>query len=170
MKRHKGLQKKEVEKRSEQIGLGALKFYMLKHDALKDMLYNPDESIKFEGDTGPYLQYAYARICSILRKSENKINPHINYALLKQKEEIGLIKKLSEFQSVIGQSSKQLRPHLITNYLCSLAQSLSEFYHSCNVLKEREDLKKARLLLIYCVKQVLENGLNLLGIDVLERM
>jgi len=169
LKRDKKASKKSLAK-AKSIGYGAVKYAILKVSPEKNVIFDWEKALAFEGDTGPYLQYAYARICSILRKSGGKINYDVDYALLKQKEEIALVKQLSGFPLVIEQSTKQLRPHLIANYLYSLSQSLSEFYHNCQVLKEREDLKKARLLLIYCVKQVLENGLNLLGIDVLERM
>ena len=161
---------KMLEKEAKSIGYGAVKYAILKVSPEKNVIFNLESALAFEGDTGPYLQYAYARICSILGKSKKKVDYDIDYKLLNQKEEIALIKKLSEFKSVVEQSARQLRPHLTANYLYSLAQSLSEFYHNCHVLQEREDLKKARLLLIYCVKQVLENGLNLLGIDALERM
>lgn len=168
MKRHKGLQKKEVEKRGEQIGLGALKFYMLKHDSLKDMLYNPDESIKFEGETGPYVQYAHTRICSILSKT--KVSGKADYSLLKDELELKLITLLSQFPNKVIEAANNYKPSVIANYLIELAQTFNSFYVKLPVLKAEKGVKEARLHLILAVKQVLKIGLNLLGIEAPERM
>jgi len=164
------LAKKELEKRAETIGYGSIKYSILKVGPEKNVTFDWKHALAFEGDTGPYLQYAYARICSILRKYGKKLEHNTDLSLLGEVSEVNLIKKLEEFTLVVKDAELQLKPHLIASYLYSLSKTLNEFYHSCNVLKEEEKLKKARLLLIDCVKQVLENGLSLLGINVLERM
>ncbi|MCK4521649.1 MAG: arginine--tRNA ligase [Nanoarchaeota archaeon] len=169
-KRYKNLSEKEKKQRAEKIGLGALKFYMAKHDSAKDMHYNPEESISFEGETGPYLQYTYARINSILKKYGKKADDNIKFELLKEEKEKELVKALGDFPNIIEKSSENLRPHILARYLLDLAQLFNNFYHNYPVLKAEEELKKARLLLISCVKEILKTGLNLFGIDVLEEM
>ncbi len=168
--RNKNLDKKEIQKRSEKIAMGAIRFYILKYDPVKDFLFDPKESISFEGETGPYLQYTYARINSILKKYNKKIDDKVDSSLLKEKEELEIIKMLGNFNDVVKTSGNNYKIHILARYLLDLAQSFNNFYHSYPVLKADEELKKARLLLISCVKQVIKNGLNLLGIDVLERM
>ena len=126
--------------------------------------------MNFEGDSGPYLQYAYARICSILRKHGKKISKDADFRLLKEKEEIELIKLLENFPNIVKEATEQLKPHLIATYVYNLSSSFSLFYNACPVLKAEENVKKARLVLIECVKRVLADGLNLLGIEVLEKM
>lgn len=168
--RNKNLDKKELEKRAEKIAMGAIRFYILKYDSTKDFLFDPKESISFEGETGPYLQYTYARINSIIKKYRQKIDDKVDTSLLKEKEELEIIKMLSNFNDIVKTIGNNYKIHVLARYLLDLAQSFNNFYHKYPVLKADEELKKARLLLIICVKQVIKNGLNLLGIDVLERM
>ncbi len=136
----------------------------------KNVTFDWKVALSFEGDTGPYLQYAYARICSILAKYGKKINEEADFSLIKENVEAELIKKLGEFPEIMEKTAKSLKPHLIANYLYELSHKFSEFYHSCPVLQAEEPLKDARLVLVSCVKQVLKNGLSLLGIDSLEKM
>jgi len=172
-KRHE-LDKKEIDKRAEQIGMGALNFFILKYDALKDFVFNPKESISFEGETGPYIQYAHARICSILRKFGKSIDKSFidktDLSLLKEKEELELVKLLCKFPNVVENAASSYKPSLISRYLLDLSQSFNEFYHIHQILKEKEELRNARILLINCAKQVIKNGLNLLGIESPEKM
>ncbi|MBL7054565.1 arginine--tRNA ligase [Candidatus Woesearchaeota archaeon] len=161
---------KADERSAKKIGYGAIKYSILRVSPEKNVVFNWQQALSFEGESAPYIQYAYARVCSILKKHNKRIDSKINYSLLDKKEETGLVKKLSEFPNIVNKMEADLRPHIIANYLYELAQRLNEFYHSCPILKENEDVKKARLLLITAVKQVLSNGLSLLGIETLEKM
>jgi len=168
-KRHKGLSAKEINKRAEIISLGAIKFFMLRTDSARDVVFNPEESLSFEGETGPYVQYTHARACSILRKA-GKSSGKINYSLLNQEEELAVIRLLYDFPAAIEKAAKDYKPHHIANHLITLAQAFNEFYHKCPVISERDEQMKARLLLVDSVRQVLENGLGLLGIKAPDEM
>ena len=170
MKRNKKISKNELEKLAKAIGHSAIKYTIIRVSPEKNVTFDWKHALSFEGDTGPYLQYSHARICSILNKYGKKVSEKADYSLLKSKEEMALIKQLSEFPDIASQAASLLKPHLIANYLYSLAQNLNEFYHACPILKEKDEIKKARLLLVSCVKQTLANGLNILGIEPLERM
>jgi arginyl-tRNA synthetase len=161
-KRHPELRAVELQNRSRQVGLAALKFHMLKVDAVKDMTYNPKESISFEGETGPYVQYTHARICSILKKT--KLPEELLLTGLGEKEN-ELIKVLEKFPAVIEDAAKHYKPSMITRYLLDLCQQFNSYYHDVPVLKAEEEAKNARLYLLNCIKIVLENGLNVLGIE-----
>jgi arginyl-tRNA synthetase len=169
-KRHEDLSEKEVKKRAVIISLGALKFYMLKTDAVRDMVFNPEESLSFEGETGPYVQYTHARACSLLRKAGVQKATKINFNYLNTKEELALIKALYEFPEALNKAAEQYRPHVLCNYLIALSQSFNEFYHAHQVIVDNKEQMQARLLLVDCVRQVLENGLALLGIEAPEEM
>ncbi len=169
IKRHEGLSEKEVDKRADIIWMGALKFFILKYDPAKDFIYNPKESISFEGETGPYIQYAHARICSILR-NEKKFNPEKIKANYSNEKEFRLITLLSNFKRAVEETANNYKPSMITRYALELAQAFNEFYQECPVLKEKGKVKDSRLLLIFCVKQVISNALDLLGIKSPEEM
>ncbi len=169
-KRHSDLNPDDLQQRSEIIGDAAWRFFILKIDPYRDMLFNPKQSVSFEGETGPYLQYAHARICSILRKSEQKIITKFDYSLLQNESEHNLIKQLGNFPEIITQAASHYKPSLICRYLLDLAQMFNEFYHKHKVLGENQELSKARLALVDSTRQVLENGLTLLGIEAPERM
>ena len=158
------------EKSAKTIAYGAVKFGILKISPEKNVVFDWEQALSFEGETSPYIQYAYARICSILKKFGRKINPKIDFSLLKEKEEDELIRLLSNFPDVVSKATNELRPHLIASYLHSLAQKFNEYYHKQNILKADEKMKDARILLISATRQVLKNGLDLLGIGVLEKM
>ena len=162
-----GLQ--ECHARAEAISLGAIKFFMLKTDAIRDLIFNPEESISFEGETGPYVQYAHARACSILRKA-GKIRTHLQYSLLQQSQEQALCKMLLAFPITISDTASHCKPHVLCRYLLDLAQLFNEYYHAVPVISENEDLMAARLSLVDAVRQVIENGLTLLGITALKEM
>ena len=156
------------EKSAKTIAYGAVKYGILKVSPEKNVNFSWDQALSFEGETSPYIQYAYARISSILAK--DKANAKADLSLLKEKEETELVKLLSNFPDIVMKATNELKPHLIASYLYSLAQKFNEYYHAHNILKADEKIKDARLLLISAIRQVLKNGLNLLGIDVLEKM
>ncbi|GAF95106.1 unnamed protein product, partial [marine sediment metagenome] len=156
-KRHKGLSEKEVDKRAKIIGLGALKFYMVKFDNITSFIYDPEESLSFEGETGPYIQYAHARICSIMKKYNKEVKKKLNSGLLTAKEEERLITQLFNFENTVEQAANSYKPHLLARYMLDLAQSFNEFYHTCPILQADEDVKQARLNLILAVKEVLKD-------------
>ena len=170
IKQRKKLSKKELEKLSKIIGYGALKYSIIKVSPDKNVTFDWDAALSFEGESAPYIQYAHARICSILKKHRKPVTNKIKFDNINTEEEISLIKKLSEFPEIVENSFKELKPYLIANYVYGLANKFNEFYHSCNILKEKEEIKKARLLLIFCVKQTIGNALDLLGIEAPEEM
>ena len=169
-RRYPELDNDEKKKRAEIIGLAAVIFYLLKYNPIKGFVFKPDESISFEGETGPYIQYCYARIVSIISKSEKKITKDINWDLLSHEKERFLIKQLVYFPEIIDTSEKTYNIHLITQYLLNLCQAFNSFYTSCKVISDNKDLEQARLLLIHCVQIVIKTGLNVLGIETLDKM
>jgi arginyl-tRNA synthetase len=169
-KRHKGLSPEEIKKRAEIISLGAIKFFMLRTDSSRDVVFNPEESLSFEGETGPYVQYTHARACSILRKAGNKVSSKVNLDQLNLDEEKAVIRLLYDFPERIVKAAETYKPHHIANHLITLSQAFNEFYHKCPVISERDEQMKARLLLVDSVRQVLENGLSLLGIKAPDEM
>ena len=153
------------------VGLGALKYFILKVDARKNMLFNPEESIDFNGNTGPFIQYTYARIRSIMRKAAelNDIEGELS-AELSQKE-IDLIQKMSDYASAVEQAGKDYSPSGIANYCYELTKEFNQFYHDYSILKEEDAQKRAvRLRIAANVAKVISNGMALLGIEVPERM
>ncbi len=157
------------EKAAKIIAYGAIKYGILKVSPEKNVIFDWQHALSFEGETAPYIQYAYARISSILRKNK-KINNKADLKLLAEKEEVELIKVVSNFPEVVAKATKELRPHLIANYLYALAQKFNEYYHIHQILKADKSIRDARILLVSSIKQIIKNGLNLLGIDVLEKM
>ncbi len=153
------------------VGLGALKYFILKVDARKNMLFNPEESIDFNGNTGPFIQYTYARIRSILRKAEAQgLVAEATDTALAQKE-IDLIQKISEYSAAVAQAGKDYSPSGISNYCYELTKQFNQFYHDYSILNaETEEQKKFRLLLARNVAKNIRNGMTLLGIEVPERM
>ena len=153
------------------VGLGALKYFILKVDARKNMLFNPEESIDFNGNTGPFIQYTYARIRSIMRKAaEMNIPVGEMKAELSQKE-IDLIQKMSDYASAVEQAGKDYSPSGIANYCYELTKEFNQFYHDFSILKEEDVQKRAvRLKIAANVAKVISNGMALLGIEVPERM
>jgi arginyl-tRNA synthetase len=160
---------------AEKIALGALQYYLLQITPVKDMLFNPKESLSFTGDTGPYLQYMGARIASILRKAaEDGISPdgsEASVALLSCDCEWDLIKKLGEFPSVTAKAADTLDPSVMTGYLYSVSKLFSKFYQQCPILSaENAELVKARLFLAECTLTVLRSAMNLVLVPYLEKM
>ena len=156
------------------VGLGALKYFILKVDARKNMLFNPEESIDFNGNTGPFIQYTYARIRSILRKAQAEgINIPATLAdtMPLNEKEIELIQKLNEFGAAVEQAGKDYSPSGIANYCYELTKAFNQFYHDYSILgADTEEEKVVRLVLAQNVGKTLKNGMALLGIEVPERM
>ena len=157
------------------IGLGALKYFIMKVDPKKTMLFNPKESIDFNGNTGPFIQYTYARIKSILRKADDQNIPH-SAAGLKQNmdlsaKEIRLVKMLNIYPAKVGEAGAEYSPALIANYAYDLAKEFNQYYHETRILQEENaDVKSFRLVLIQVVADVLSKAMGLLGITLPERM
>ena len=154
------------------VGLGALKYFILKVDARKNMLFNPEESIDFNGNTGPFIQYTHARIRSILRKADSQVSPSIqaNHSVLNEKE-VELIQKMNEFTAAVEQAGKDYSPSGIANYIYELTKVFNQFYHDYSILNEPDADKKAvRLILAKNVAKIIKSGMSLLGIEVPERM
>jgi len=168
--RYPNLSNDEKLNRSRIIGMAALKFFILKFNPKSDFIFNPKESISFEGETGPYIQYCYARIESIISKSKEKIGLDIEYEKLNHANELSLIKHLNYFPEVLDQAISTYGIHLIPQYLLALCQNFNSFYSTCKVISEDKVLERARLLLIKCVQIVIKIGLTLLGIETLEEM
>ncbi len=156
------------------VGLGALKYFILKVDARKNMLFNPEESIDFNGNTGPFIQYTYARIRSILRKATDAgiTVPDAPYADYQPVEkEIELIRKISEYPAVVAQAGKDYSPSVIANYAYELTKTFNRFYHDYSVLNAECDSEKLfRIVLARNVGKTIKSAMDLLGIEVPERM
>jgi len=157
---------KEKQSTAEKVGIGAVKFWDLSADRIKDVIFDWDRLLDFEGDTGPYIHYTYARACSILRKTElRKVEHYDDFANLLQFQ---VIKKLSLFQNVLEDTIKHNKPHILTTYMIELARLFNEFYQKERVLGHPEE--KARLLIVEGVRQVLGNGMALIGMHPVDEM
>lgn len=156
------------------VGLGALKYFILKVDARKNMLFNPEESIDFNGNTGPFIQYTYARIRSIMRKAEAegiKLPQQLSTNAPLNDKEIALIQKLNDYRAVVEQAGTDYSPSGIANYCYELTKDFNQFYHDYSILNANsEEEKTARLVLAANVAKTIKNAMQLLGIEVPERM
>ena len=169
-KRYPDLTEEEKKFRANLIGMSALRFFILKFNPKSEFVFNPKQSISFEGETGPYIQYCYARIESIISKSSENIDLDINWDLLNHETEKNLIKQLNYLPEVIDQATQKYSIHLIPQYLLTLCQIFNSFYSLCPVISDDKQLEKARLLLIKCVQINIKIGLAILGIDTLDKM
>lgn len=169
-----GLTEQEAEDIVRIVGLGALKYFILKVDARKNMTFNPKESIDFNGNTGPFIQYTYARICSVLRKAQEmnitlpeKLTGNLE---LSEKEE-GLIQLLADFAITVRQAGTDYSPSVIANYIYDLVKEYNQFYHDFSILHEKdESIRTFRIVLSANIAKVIKLGMGLLGIEVPERM
>ena len=155
------------------VGMGALKYFILKVDARKNMLFNPEESIDFNGNTGPFIQYTYARIRSILRKAQDAQNNQntLSTQITLNDKETELIQKMNEFGAAVEQAGKDYSPSGIANYCYELTKVFNQFYHDYSILNEPDADKRAvRLVLARNVAKIIKSGMSLLGIEVPERM
>lgn len=169
-----GCTQQEAAAISEMTGLGALKYFILKVDPRKNMTFNPKESIDFNGNTGPFIQYTHARICSVMRKATDsgiEIPSQINGEVEISEKEISLIQRLTEFKNVLKEAAATYSPALIANYTYDLVKEYNQFYHDYSILREEnEDKRGFRLLLSVNTAKIIKNGMKLLGIDVPVRM
>lgn len=160
----------EANEIARKVGLGALKYFILKVDPRKNMLFNPAESIDFNGNTGPFIQYTYARIQSVLRKANLNKYEDFNQLELNDKE-LALIQRLGDFPVIIKQAGDEFSPAVICNYTYALAQEFNSFYHDYSILnEEKKDVRDFRLMLSASVAKVIRRAMELLGIEVPERM
>ncbi len=164
----------EVDEIARICGLGALKYFILKVDPRKNMMFDPKESIDFNGNTGPFIQYTHARICSVLRKAAEMgitLPSKLNEDLQISEVESVLIQALASYPDVVAQAGKEFSPALIANYIYDLVKQFNSFYHDFSILKEEnEEVRAFRLLLSKSVAKVVKSGMGLLGIEVPERM
>ena len=156
------------------VGMGALKYFLLKVDARKNMLFNPEESIDFNGNTGPFIQYTYARIRSVLRKANAQgldINSPVPAGTEVNDKEAALIQLLADFDATVRQAGEDMSPSIIANYCYDLVKEYNQFYHDYSILREEnEGKKRLRLVLSANVAKIVRSGMNLLGIEMPERM
>jgi len=163
------IKKRKTKGDAEKVGVGAVKYVILKNEPARDVQFSWEQALNFEGDAGPYLQYSYARASSILRKAGNFNKSKIKIEIQKLEEnEIKLIKKIANFPEIVEKASSSLNPSLIANYSFELAQIFNEFYHSCPVIGSEQEA--FRLKLIQAFKTTIKNALYLLGIEVMEEM
>ena len=167
-----GISEEEKERLYRQIGLGALKYFILKVDPKKKMLFNPKESIDFNGNTGPFIQYTHARICSILRKAaERQLTAALNPSVELSPKEVRLVKILGAYPQKVAEAAAAFSPAVIANYCYDLAKEFNQYYHETPILKEPdEEVLKMRLELISTLAGVLRRGMKILGIDLPDRM
>lgn len=169
--RLKGVPEEEMDDVYRIIGLGALKYFILKVDPRKNMLFNPQESIDFNGNTGPFVQYTYARIRSVLRKSDEADAATDITAYEPNEKEIEIIQRIADFPSVVSEAGRTYSPALIANYVFELAKGYNQFYHDYSILKEENGVARAfRLQLSRTVADIIRRGFSLLGVEVPERM
>ncbi len=174
MGKNSDIDEAEAREVARKVGLGALKYFILKVDARKNMLFNPAESIDFNGNTGPFIQYTYARIRSVLRKAveagtviPQTLTPGVQLA----EKEVSLIQKLNDFPTVVGEAGKNYNPSTIANYCYELTKEYNQFYHDFSILKEEDSGKRLfRIVLSETVAKILKEGMGLLGIEMPERM
>ncbi|MBO4987167.1 MAG: arginine--tRNA ligase, partial [Paludibacteraceae bacterium] len=155
------------------VGLGALKYFILKVDPRKNMLFNPEESIDFNGNTGPFIQYTYARIQSVLRKANTPIDSRLSIpeSVTLSDKELSLIQRLVDYPVAVRQAGDEFSPAVIANYAYALACDFNSFYHDHSILNEADADKRAlRLVLAQTVAKVIKSAMALLGIEVPNRM
>ena len=167
----KGKTGEEAEKIASAVGIGAVIFNDLKNNRIKDEIFDLDEMLKFEGETGPYVQYTYVRTNSIMKKAEVELDgTNIDLSVLTAKEEIELVKLLANRKNIVKESARDNEPSILTRYIIDVASSFSKYYNECQIIVDDEKLKLARLALVKATGYVLKNGLNMLGINAPEKM
>ena len=167
-----GLTDKEIDEIAETVGMGALKYFLLKVDPRKNMTFNPRESIDFNGNTGPFIQYTYARIRSVLRRAhENGLDKADYSQVVPNEREVSLIQRLADYPSVVAEAGRSYSPALIANYAYELVKQYNQFYHDCSILREEDNaVRSLRLALSDATARTVKSAMSLLGINVPERM
>ena len=166
-----GITEDEANEIARKVGMGALKYFILKVDPRKNMLFNPAESIDFNGNTGPFIQYTYARIQSVLRKAEERVTGYGLQVTGLNAKELALIQRLCDYPQTVRTAGDEFSPAVICNYAYALACDFNSFYHDLSILNEPDEAKRAlRLLLAKNVAKVLNSAMALLGIEMPERM
>ena len=165
----------DIDEVSKKVGVGALIFNYLKSNKNKDIIFDLDDTLRFDGETGPYIQYTYVRTKSILEKLKFDISKvdvlNIKFDELKKEEEINLVKLLGNFENVIKKAAFEYEPAILSRYLIEVATLFSKFYNECRVVSlDDEELKLARCVLVYATGLVIKNGLRLLGIETPDKM
>jgi arginyl-tRNA synthetase len=154
---------KKKRKVAEMVAIGAVIFADLKNDRIKDIVFDWDKMLSFEGETGPYLQYTHARCCSVMRKAK-KVPKKADLKFLSQPEETDVVKMLEKFPKIIEDAALHNKPHILANYLIALCQSFNNFYQKHTIISMENEFSDARIVLTDCVKTVLKTGIELLGI------
>ena len=152
------------------VGIGAIIFSDLKNRRIKDVNFDWDDILNFDGETGPYVQYTHARICSVIRKYGKEVNRDIDFLLLSENDEFSLVRKLELFPTTIKRAADVFEPSILVTYLLDVCSSLNRYYNRCRIISYDVPLTDARILLIDCVRQVIKNGLLLIGMKTPERM
>lgn len=158
------------EELAKQVGIGAIKFQELFNQRIKDYTFDWDKTLSFEGESGPYVQYAHARICSLLEKGGFDINKEVDSSLLNNEMEINILRNLYKFTEVVEDAKEKYEPFFISRYVVELAKDFNKYYNQVTINVEDKKLKNTRLMLCYSVKNVISEGLRLLGIEAPEKM
>ena len=158
------------EELAKQVGIGDIKFQELFNQRIKDYTFDWDKTLSFEGESGPYVQYAHARICSLLEKGGFDINKEVDSSLLNNEMEINILRNLYKFTEVVEDAKEKYEPFFISRYVVELAKDFNKYYNQVTINVEDEKLKNTRLMLCYSVKNVISEGLRLLGIEAPEKM
>ena len=160
----------DKEEVARKVGIGAIIFNDLSNGRIKDIVFDWDRMLSFEGETGPYVQYTYVRAKSVLKRVDVDTSGQIDYSLLSDETSINVVRQLESFPNVVIDAMEKNEPSFIAKYLIDLAQSFSRFYHDCPIIIEDAELQKARIALVSSVATVLKSGLGLLGIEAPEKM
>ena len=160
----------DIEETAKIVGIGAVKFQELYNNRIKDYVFDWDEVLNFDGETGPYLQYTYARAKSVLRKAGFEKAEKMNFTKITSDEEFALVKSLANFKDIVIKACEKYEPSLITRHLTEIAKNFNKFYNTCQVNVEDKEVKEERLALTYASSLVIKIGLGLLGIKTVEKM
>jgi len=169
-KRHPEWPEHDILKAREQISMAAMKFPMINQDTNKTIIFDIEKALDFYGETGPYCQYAHARACSVLKKSDIKVSEKVDFSVFKEPEELALLKLIAAFPEIVQSSANQYRPMNISRFCLDISQAFSNFYEKCPIIKADSATKKSRLLLLECSRVTLKNALGLIGIESPDQM